>query len=164
MSGKIRRDGETDMKVESKSDDFPQCAVFFEEKQWSSRYATTFFTAAVKNFEVLDSGGFVAYSIPVKCNTDSWLVKRRFSDFDRLLSNLRAVFRPKPGHSFPPLPSKTFSFHGPTSQEFCNLRLHKLQIFFERLVSIPSICESKPLRDFLDLDRKLRLKPLSTEE
>jgi len=149
---------DNDMKVENKSDDFPQCAVFFEEKQWSSRYAITFFTCAIKTFEVTEDD-LVVYSLTLKCGTDTWLLKRRFSEFDRLLNNLKAVFRPKLGHDYPALPSKTFSLHGPITQEFCNLRLHKLQSFFEKLISLPSVCECKPLRDFLDLDRRLKGNP-----
>ena len=143
------------------ADEPPQASVYFDPKEWSRRYTSTFFTASVASYSLANST--VSYHLLVRCADDSWEVQQPFPAFERLLQELRPAAVPAGAPPLPTLPPKAWT----ASQEgFAKERQPALQSFLNALLQRRDICRLRPIRAFLALDTPLtaQQEPEDSEE
>jgi hypothetical protein len=138
-------------------DEPPQCSVYFDPKQWSRRYAETFFTARIVSHSLSpESAAAVLYRILVESRDSSWQVEHRFSEFEQLLSAVLPLYSEQlhGQPSLPALPPKTWL---PSRNEnFVQERQEALQSFMQDLLQRKDICRLQPVRHFLQLDTPMQ--------
>ena len=87
--------------------------LYFPPKQFSPRFGDNIFTAIIENYErvkVTDTcfgSPYIVYVIAISRGKSTWAVKRRFSEFEKLLQYLKEKY-PKTKQPFPALPPKTW--------------------------------------------------------
>ena len=82
--------------------------------------------------------------------TEKFSVRRRYSDFVWLRSNLEGTFV---GMCIPPLPEKNRNMFANNSKEFVELRRVGLQLFLDAVVDNPFLANSPVLNDFLSIQK-----------
>ena len=110
----------------------------------------------VKVADSMISQGYTLYTLEVFTTLSSYpsdtaTVHRRFSDFDWLLSQLRAAF---PGVILPPFPDKAIILTDHFSTEFVSLRLRDLKRFLDGVTRHPRLALSNDLKIFFTCDDK----------
>lgn len=131
--------------------------VYFPPKQFSARFGDNFFTAVMENFERVRpvascAGKHIVYVIAVSRGKNTWTVKRRFSEFEKLLKYLKEKY-PQTVQPFPPLPPKT-CFTVITDDEFLFARTKLLQVFLNELLTtlhMEKLILDTKVVDFLEL-------------
>ena len=144
--------------LQQASDEPPQCSVYFSPAEWSRRYATTFFTSSLTSYAVQPDGA-VSYTIHCRCVDDSWDVQHRFSDFERLLQQVRSASPPASltSNPLPSLPAKVWT---PSTQDaFSSGRQPALQAFLDHVLQRKEVCRLACVREFLRLDTPLTPAP-----
>jgi hypothetical protein len=92
------------------------------------------------------------YVIAVSRGKNTWTVKRRFSEFEKLLKYLKEKY-PQTVQPFPPLPPKT-CFTVITDDEFLFARTKLLQVFLNELLTtlhMEKLILDTKVVDFLEL-------------
>ena len=139
-------------------DEPPQCSVYFDPKQWSRRYAETFFTARIVSHSLSSDSATAAvvYRILVESRDSSWQVEHRFSEFEQLLSAVQPLYAEQLSGQ-PPLPALPPKTWLPSRDEsFVQERQEALQSFMQELLQRKDICRLQPVRQFLQLDTPMQ--------
>lgn len=84
--------------------------LYFPPKEFSPRFGDQFFTATIRGYEILGhpsacGGQYAVYLLEVCRGREKWIIKRRFSEFDRL--NISISHNIPSDISVLPLPPKT---------------------------------------------------------
>jgi len=140
-----------------------QCSQYFPPSQYQAEGFRTqsdprLFTCYVSSAEVMDNS-FARYRLIIQCCMFHWSMWRRFSDFD-LLYELLAQNRDK--KTLPNLPPK-FVFRSllhSLDKAYLEERQGELQIFVNRLLSLPELCLHKRVREFFNLDSLALRRPM----
>ena len=82
--------------------------------------------------------------------TEKFSVRRRYSDFVWLRSNLEGTFV---GMCIPPLPEKNMNMFANNSKEFVEIRRVGLQLFLDALSANSFLANSPALNDFLSIQK-----------
>lgn len=112
--------------------------LYFPPKQFSPRFGNNIFTATLENFErvkPIDSCGskYVVFVVLISRGRSAWAVKRRFSDFEKLLIFLKEKYR-FTAQPFPTLPPKTWT-SVVNDDDFLQERAIELQTFLNELLT-----------------------------
>ncbi|KAI7750530.1 hypothetical protein M8C21_008703, partial [Ambrosia artemisiifolia] len=100
-------------------------------------------------YENLDSKSFAVYSIAVTdADNKTWLVKRRYRNFDRLHQYLKNL----PNYKLQLPPKRIFS--SSTEDAFVHKRCIQLNKYLQDLLSIANIAEQQEVWDFLSMSSK----------
>lgn len=97
----------------------------------------------------MNDANTILYSIEVSYkNVKSWLLLKRYSQFEKLNVQLREYF----GDTLPSLPKKSYLtfFVGKTSEDLDERRAG-LDIYLKEVSSRPEVASSVLLREFLDV-------------
>ncbi|KAI3786311.1 hypothetical protein L1987_39903 [Smallanthus sonchifolius] len=101
------------------------------------------------HFENLDSKSFAVYSIAVTdADNKTWIVKRRYSNFERLHRQLKDI----PNYTLHLPPKRIFS--SSTEDAFVYQRCIQLDKYLQDLLSIANIVEQHEVWDFLSMSSK----------
>ncbi|KAJ1433352.1 Phox homologous domain-containing protein [Ochromonadaceae sp. CCMP2298] len=130
--------------------------LYFPLKQFSSRFGENIFTINIGDYERMDSikscaGSFVVYHIAVSRGKSSWIVRKRFSEFDLFRSYLVSSY-PNVTQQFPPLPAKTL-LSVAKDDAFLAERQEQLMSFMDNTLKslhLEKLLEDPKLADFLE--------------
>lgn len=138
----------------TESSSVPQI-LYFPIKQYSARFGKQFFTMEVKDYRIQDGdacmASYAVYSISLQQEKFMWQIHRRFSDFDRLLHQLKQKYS---DIEFPELPPKTY-FTVCTDAGFLDQRKRLLNEFSNQLLLTASkhrLFSDPKLLEFYGLD------------
>jgi hypothetical protein len=131
--------------------------VYFPPKQFSARFGDNFFSANIENFERVKpidscSSKYVVFVIIVSRGRSAWAVKRRFTDFEKLLVYMKEKF-PRTVQPFPALPPKTY-LSVVNDDSFLEARLKELQTFLNEMLTtlhMEKILLDDKVTEFLEL-------------
>lgn len=131
--------------------------VYFPPKQFSPRFGDNFFTAVIENYERVKpidscSGHYVVYAIGVSRGKHTWIVKRRFKEFEQLLLYLKGKY-PNTVQPFPALPAKTCC-SVLNDEDFLLARSKELQTFLHEMLltlHIEKVLLDDKVTEFLEL-------------
>lgn len=112
--------------------------LYFPPKQFSPRFGNNIFTVTLETFErvkPIDSCGskYVVYVLLISRGRSAWAVKRRYSDFEKLLAYLKDKYR-LTSQPFPSLPPKTWT-SVVNDDFFLQERANELQTFLNELLT-----------------------------
>ena len=94
----------------------PQCSLWFAPKEWSRRYADTFFTAGVSACTV-DEQGEMQLDIALQAGDNSWTQRRSAADFDALAKQVAAeAVAHKQAITVPDFPAKKWTLTQDTAE------------------------------------------------
>ncbi|KAI7742191.1 hypothetical protein M8C21_025881, partial [Ambrosia artemisiifolia] len=100
-------------------------------------------------YENLDSKSFAVYSIAVTdADNKTWMVKRRYRNFDRLHQYLKNI----PNYKLQLPPKRIFS--SSTEDAFVYKRCIQLNKYLQDLLSMANIAEQQEVWDFLSMSSK----------
>lgn len=131
--------------------------VYFPPKQFSPRFGDNFFTVTIENFERVKpidtcAGQHVVYAVTVQRGRHTWVVKRRFREFDQLLQYLKNKY-PNAKQPFPLLPPKTYC-SVTTDEDFLMNRMKDLQAFLNEMLltlHLEKALADDKVTEFIDL-------------
>jgi hypothetical protein len=143
----------------------PPNLTYLDKKTFSSRYGDGFFTFSFGPTVTSAStdacwclyADVVTYSIDVKRGSQTWTVLRRFSEFEALLNDVKAMTRCSAqlrSAELPVLPPKTWCSVAKDT-EYLKTRATTLYDFLETLtiaLSRNQAIEGSPLQNFLGLN------------
>nr|CCA15858.1 conserved hypothetical protein [Albugo laibachii Nc14] len=104
--------------------------------------------ALIAGYETV--GDHTEYIIQINCQMGSWMISRRFSDFDHLHSRLNRRFGDLIDAK---LPEK--QWFGRFDSQFLAKRQDKLQQYLVKLLNVPGILDDISLCRFLDVEKHL---------
>ncbi|CAH9148270.1 unnamed protein product [Cuscuta epithymum] len=99
-------------------------------------------------FEKMGSKSFAVYSIAVTNADNTWFVKRRYSNFERLHRHLKDI----PNYTLHLPPKRIFS--SSTEDAFVHQRCIQLDKYLQELLSIANVAEQHEVWDFLSASSK----------
>jgi hypothetical protein len=129
--------------------------LYFPVKQYSARFGKQFFTMEIKDYRIQGGDACMSshavYTIKLQQEKFIWQIHRRFSEFDRLLVQLKQRYTDV---EFPVLPPKTY-FNVCTDANFLEERKQKLHEFSNHLLLTASkhrLFSEQKLLEFYGLD------------
>jgi hypothetical protein len=133
--------------------------IYFPIEAFSRRFGDKFFTFEIKSFTVKRGENecscllseYIVYNLNILAGKKSWIVEKRFSDFEKLLVYFVESYPYL--NNLPILPSKTF-FNVLNDKNFLEERKKKLAIFFHDFLlelTLKNVLTDHVLLEFLEL-------------
>lgn len=138
------------IEVTGRPDQFGE--LFLPPTLWSQRFGLQFFTCEVTGAELSKKGGqkHALYKIALRCGKTEWSVKRRYSEFAALHSEVACALG-LAIDDLPPLPPKTFFWEDSSSTSIINRRKVSLNLTLRESLALEGAPGVPAVRRFLDL-------------